>query len=173
MQQLRETIEVISARSCAGEVLDSVPPVVWRIRQHIRDFRKGLSIPQFRALALIQRQPSASLSILADHLGSSLPTASRLVQGLVEQGLLKRQGCPQDRRQLCLGITERGHSVLTSAWSGTQDRLTVEFQKLLPEQRTAVVEGVRLLKELFGSLGLSDIAINKPDPSERPDAMES
>src|SRR5208283_3192855 len=100
MQQLRATMDAVSAEGCAREVLDAIPPVVWFIRREMRVFRKDLSLAQSRTLALIQRQPCASLSAVSDHLGSSLPTASRIVQGLVEQGLLVRKGCPDDRRQL-------------------------------------------------------------------------
>ena len=39
----------------------------------------GLSVPQFRALALLSRNPTASLSMVAEHLGSSQPGASRLI----------------------------------------------------------------------------------------------
>lgn len=157
MQQLRATMDLDSAPGCAREVLDSVPPVIWFIRREMRAFRKDLSLAQFRTLALVQRQPAASLSAVSEHLGSSLPTASRIVQGLVEQGLLKRQGCPEDRRQLSLLISERGEAVLRSAWEGTQGRLTERFDKLTSEQRRAISKAMVLLKQVFGALGLSEI----------------
>src|SRR5580700_10156635 len=102
MQPLRITTDSESGTDCALDLLDAVPPVIWFIRREMRAFRKGLSLPQFRTLSLINRQPAASLSAVADHLGASLPTASRMVQGLVAQGLLARKGCREDRRQLAL-----------------------------------------------------------------------
>jgi DNA-binding MarR family transcriptional regulator len=172
MQQLRATIEKETARDCAREVLDSVPPVIWFIRREMRVFRKGLSLPQFRTLSLVHRQPTASLSAVAEHLGASLPTASRLVQGLVQQGLLKREGCPGDRRQLSLGITERGESVLQTAWAGTQGRLAEQFEKLDPADRQAVTEAMAVLKNIFGALGLPDsprtAAKDRSTQSDRP-----
>lgn len=156
MQQLRLTTEDGSAGGCAKEVLDAVPPITWFIRREMRVFRKELSLVQFRTLVLVYKQPAASLSAVADHLGSSLPTASRLVQGLVEQGLLARQGCPDDRRQLALAITDRGRSVLQTAWAGTQNKLSAKLQTLSPAQRQSVVEAMRLLKGVFGGLGLTE-----------------
>ncbi|MGA2231928.1 MAG: MarR family transcriptional regulator [Tepidisphaeraceae bacterium] len=177
MQQLRETIENGAARDCAREVLDSVPPVIWFIRREMRVFRKGLSLPQFRTLSLVHRQPTASLSAVADHLAASLPTASRLVQGLVQQGLLKREGCPGDRRQLSLAITERGESVLQTAWEGTQGRLAEQFEKLDPTDRRAVTEAMAVLKNIFGALGLPDsprsAAKDRTVPNERPSLVPS
>jgi DNA-binding MarR family transcriptional regulator len=150
-------MDAVSAEGCAREVLDSVPPIIWFIRREMRVYRKGMSLAQFRTLALIQRQPRASLSAVSDHLGSSLPTASRIVQGLVEQGLLARKGCPDDRRQLALAITERGETVLKTAWSGTQGRLKEKLDTLSPEQRQGITEAMQSLKGIFGALGLCEI----------------
>ena len=159
MQSLRDTIDGGAAQKCAREILDGVPPVVWFIRKEMRVHRKKLSLAQFRALVLIYRQPGASLSAVAEHVGSSLPTASRIVQGLVEQGLLTRQGCPEDRRQLALAVTDNGRNVLETAWSSTQGKLAVQLQSLKPGERQAVAEAMRLLKSVFGALGLPELPV--------------
>jgi DNA-binding MarR family transcriptional regulator len=156
MQRLHDAIDEQAAQGCAREVLDSVPPVIWFIRREMRAYRHGMSLAQFRALAFVQRSPEVCLSGLADHVGASLPTTSRLVQGLVKKGLLKRTGCADDRRQLALAITESGEQVLNSAYSGTQNRLTAELKKLPAAKRQNVVAAMRSLKELFGSVGLCE-----------------
>jgi DNA-binding MarR family transcriptional regulator len=156
MQLLRDTTDSSTPEGCGHEVLDAVPPVIWFIRRHMRKFRKGLSLAQFRSLVFVRRQPSASLSALSEHLGSSMPTASRIAQGLVAQGLLQRKGCLGDRRQLSLAITERGQEVLNSAWAGTGENLASELQKLTPAQRSAVAEAMGIIKTIFGSMGLGE-----------------
>jgi DNA-binding MarR family transcriptional regulator len=156
MQPLPMTIEGQASEDCALQVLDAVPPVIWFIRREMRAYRKGLSLPQFRALALIHRRPSASVSAVADHLGVSLPTASRLVQGLVEQGLLARKACADDRRQLSLAIAPAGQTVLQTAWSATQNRLTDQLRSLSPVQRQSIAQAMGALKEVFGALGLTE-----------------
>jgi DNA-binding MarR family transcriptional regulator len=155
MQQLRETSEGDLGQQCAREVLDAVPPVIWFIRREMRAFRRGLSLAQFRTLSLIQRQPAGSLSVVADHLGVSLPTASRIVQGLVEQGLLARQGSRADRRQLSLALTAQGEVVLRTAYEGTEAKLGDQMLALTPVQRQSVAQAMRVLKAVFGELGLS------------------
>ena|ERR1700722_2642422 len=162
MQRLQATIDGGPTQRCAREVLDAVPPVIWFIRREMRSHRRGLSLPQFRALSLIQRQPSGTLSAVADHLGSSLPSASRLVQGLVEKGLLERTGCAKDRRQCALAITDVGEEVLNNAWAATQDRLSDELQKLSPSQRQTIADAMLSLKGIFGALGLYDGAKTAP-----------
>jgi DNA-binding MarR family transcriptional regulator len=156
MQSLSSTTKNGHSRSCAHLVLDSVPPVIWFIRHHMRAHRKGLSLPQFRALAAVDREPAVSLSALADHLGSSLPTASRIVAGLVKNGLLDRQGCSGDRRQCALGITPRGRSVLEAAWASTQFEMEKRLSHISAAQKSTLAAAMKILRGIFGSAGLPD-----------------
>src|SRR4051794_5418370 len=98
--QLFQDASNASDRRCAAEILECVPPVVWFLRRTMRSNRGNLSLVQLRSLLLIDRQPSANLTNVADHLGSSLPTTSRIISGLVDRGFLTRQGAASDRRQL-------------------------------------------------------------------------
>ena len=127
MQRLQAATKRIAENSpteqCAAEVLDVLPPVFWFVRRHMRAYREGLSLPQFRSLVRINRQPSASLSSVAEHLGASLPTTSRIVAGLVDKGLITREGSRHDRRQLSLMITPRGKAMLNKATRATRRRL--------------------------------------------------
>jgi|1186.fasta_scaffold380353_2 DNA-binding MarR family transcriptional regulator len=152
MQSLRVATNPASASACARELLDALPPVTWFMRRTMRSYRKGLSLPQFRALVLINHEPAVSLSGVADHLGASLPTASRIVAGLVRKGLISRQGCEQDRRQCELSLTARGRAVLETAWQGTQQRLADELAHLTGEDRAQLCSAMDVLKNVFGSL---------------------
>jgi len=137
-------------------VLDALPPVMWMIRKAMRSHRGGLSMPQFRAMVMIRNEPDTSLSTVAEYLALSLPTTSRIVTGLVDKGFLKRGGCAEDRRQCSLGITGRGQTVLNAAWSAAQKSLAEQIEQFSPAQRSAVAEAMRVLKPVFGSLGLPD-----------------
>ncbi len=114
-------------------------------------------MPQFRAMCMIANGSPISLSEVAEQLALSLPTTSRIVTGLVNKGLLKRSDSKQDRRQMSLGITGRGQAVLNIAWSAAQDSMAKELKSFDDEQRITVVEAMRLLKQVFGSLGVAKI----------------
>jgi len=152
MQSLRAASNSASASACARELLDALPPVTWFMRRTMRSYRKGLSLPQFRALVLIDREPAVSLSAVADHLGVSLPTASRTVAGLVRKGLLAREGCRTDRRQCELSLTARGRAVLDTAWKGTQQKLAERLEELPAYDRAQLCATMEALKNIFGSL---------------------
>src|SRR3954471_9982889 len=102
-----------AADACAAALLDALPSVMWFIRQQMRSRRtKGMSVPQFRTLVLLKRYPSASVSAVSENLGSSLPTASRIVAGLVNKGLVTRKSRKDDRRHVSLELTARGRAAL-------------------------------------------------------------
>jgi DNA-binding MarR family transcriptional regulator len=147
-------------RDCAEEVMSAVPPVVWYMRRQMRGNRGKLSLPQFRALVRIERDPSASMTAIAEHLGVSLSTTSRVISGLVRRGYLARQMARLDRRQARLAITAKGGEVLRTARGATRQSLGRVLQNLMTRDRDVVIEAMRILRDLF-------IAAPHSDPAAR------
>jgi DNA-binding MarR family transcriptional regulator len=150
MQVLARAKESTSADQCARAMLDGLPPVMWFIRRYMRQQRtSGLSVPQFRALCLLARFPTASLSHVAEHLGSSQPSASRLITGLVARGLVTRKESPDDRRQVTLMLTAKGKSVQAISHRATQERLAEEIAHLPEAKRQTVIAAMEVLLDVF------------------------
>ena len=144
----------IPADDCARNVLDTVPLVMREIRSQMRSHRGlDLSVPQFRALAFLRRKPEASLSDVASHVGTSLPSMSKLVDGLFERGLVKREASAADRRRLTLRLTKEGTTHLQSARHGTQTYLSKSLDRLSQEDQATVTRGLQVLSSLFGREG--------------------
>src|SRR5512137_2718402 len=101
---------------CAQEILEVVPAVMRIIRAEMRRHRTAdLSVPQFRTLAFIDRNVAASLSDVAEHIGLTLPSMSKIVDGLVMRKLVTRQTHPTDRRRMTLALTPRGQTALQTS----------------------------------------------------------
>jgi DNA-binding MarR family transcriptional regulator len=144
------------ASACAKAVMDAVLPVMSYMRRQMRGHRGELSLSQFRMLVRISREPEASLSSLAEHLGSSVSAVSRAVSGLVQQGLLMRAEARGDRRQVVLSLTPQGQAVLDRAHRGAQRRMGAELAPLDGAQRAAIVEAMMALRAVFGPLSGRD-----------------
>src|SRR2546423_12526881 len=87
-----------TSERCAEALLDALPPVMRVVRRQMRSHRsRGLSLAQFRTLALLRAARSANLSAVADFFGGSLPTASRVVSGFVGKGFVARRAGAEDR----------------------------------------------------------------------------
>lgn len=137
---------------CAQAVLEVVPRVMCSLRAQMRSGRgPSLTVPQFRVLAFISRNPGASLSQAAQHLGVSLPTVSRLVDGLVSRGLVTREVSGADRRCVSLALTAQGRSLLAAARQQTQAYLAQNLEGISNAEQMAILEAMSLLAALFAS----------------------
>jgi DNA-binding MarR family transcriptional regulator len=133
-------------------VLNVVPPVVRAIRKMMREHRlPELSVPQFRTLALLNFNAKTCLSTVADYIGSSLPAASRMVDGLVAKNLVARTPCPDDRRQISLQLTQLGRKYFLESRHATRLQLANQLASLSPERKRGIVEAMNSLAEIFGS----------------------
>lgn len=140
----------IVSEETAREVLETVPSIMRAIRAEMRAHRAAdLSVPQFRALAFLNRHPGASLSELADHIGLSLPSASKLMDGLVARKLATREMHAGDRRRITLVLTARGRATLEAARRSTQSRLAERLSALSGTERAAVVRAMHILRPIF------------------------
>jgi DNA-binding MarR family transcriptional regulator len=139
---------------CAQEILDVVPVVMRTIRAELRRHRAAdLSVPQFRTLAFIDRQPDASLSDVAEHIGLTLPSMSKIVDGLVARKLVTRRTHPADRRRLTLALTARGQTALQTSREATRACLAEDVAALNDRQRNTIVQAMEILRPLFTSPG--------------------
>jgi len=136
--------------ACAHELMDTAPQIMQLIRVEMRHGRgSDISIPQFRSLAFVQRHPDSSLSSLAEHLGLTLPSVSKLVDGLVKQKLITRQESMADRRRLTLMLTQIGASIVDSARAGAQTSLAKRLKKLSEVELETVCQAMQILRPIF------------------------
>jgi len=134
----------------AREVLDVVPAIMRTIRKEMRSRRGAdLSVMQFRALFFLNRNPGTSLSAVAEHLGLTLPAVSKMIDGMVANGVVTRGDSPADRRRVMLTLTAQGQNLLEMARGGTQACLVEILTELTPGECEAVHQVMQLLQGLF------------------------
>jgi DNA-binding MarR family transcriptional regulator len=134
----------------ACDVLEVVPIVIRVIRAQMRRHRSlTLSVPQFRALVFIGDNPGTSLSQVAEFVGITLPSASALVDGLVQRKLVLRESDTGDRRRITLNLTTRGQQDIAEARDHTQDYLAEHLAALPEAERETVAEAMGILRGVF------------------------
>jgi DNA-binding MarR family transcriptional regulator len=131
--------------ACAHELMDTAPQVVQSIRVEMRHERgSDISIPQFRTLRFIQCNPDSSLSRLAEHLGLTLPSVSKLVDGLVKHKLVARNESTADRRKLTLMLTQTGESIVSA-----RANLAQKLNHLSVNELETVTLAMQILRPIF------------------------
>jgi long-chain acyl-CoA synthetase len=91
--------------------------------------RVDLSLAQYRLLGNLSEGPSQA-STLAERLIVSRPSVTALADGLVERGLVTRQGAEADRRRVMHVLTDEGRKVLTAAEAEIDQRLAALAKRL-------------------------------------------
>ncbi len=109
-----------------------------------------LTFAQARALILLAAHGTLTVTRLAGMLNVGKPTASLLVQGLVERGLVLRSEDPSDRRQVALRLSEKGAEIgagrrgaRRAQWQGWMDRLSDDDLEALARGLRGLRQAVR------------------------------
>ncbi len=106
-----------------------------------------LGFTQLAALYAVAGAVSLTVGDLAEQLGRSPSAASRVVRGLVSEGLLVRQEEVADRRQRTLSITEKGLALLGQIDRARADQFLSVVRPLPAAERALVAMGVTALAE--------------------------
>lgn len=139
---------------CASEILEVIPLIMRSIRTEMRAHRSPeLSVPQFRTLALLGRNEATSLSEVAEHLGLTLPSASKLVDDLVAGKMAKRKIDVGDRRRVALALTPVGRQKMRATHALARGCLAKMLTPLTTSDRTKLEQAMRLLQPLFAGSG--------------------
>jgi DNA-binding MarR family transcriptional regulator len=134
----------------AVAILETIPASMRAIREQMRSGRApGLSVAQFRLLIFLRRTPGTSLSGLADHVGTTLPAASQLVERLVRAGLVSRVPHPEERRRVELRLTETGTAALAECDSQTRAWLCGRLSGLDAHRLEEVLGSLRDLRSVL------------------------
>jgi DNA-binding MarR family transcriptional regulator len=108
------------------------------------------SLVQLRALTVIDDLGVANLVQLAEQMGVTISTTSRLVDRLVAADLVDRRPSEQTRREISISLTETGRGLLQRY----DDLRVEELQALLtPLSRTQHEAVVDALSVLLGPAG--------------------
>ena len=87
--------------------------------------------------------------MLQEHAGIRQSSLSELVKKMEEQGLIGRQVCPEDRRQIMISLTDQGNALCAEMEERNLKR-NVEYLSVLSEQeQETLLELLTRLDELW------------------------
>lgn len=148
---------------CAHAIIEIVPRLSRIMRKDLRIHSAGLfTEPQFRVMAHLFREGERCLSDLATYLGVSLPTMSKLVQGLEARGLVARTEDSVDRRRIVLALTEQGRQEYAAMLRRTEEHLVDWIHDLSVAQCAEIIRAFNTLDELLSGLEFTAEASGEP-----------
>ncbi len=111
----------------------------------------GLSLAQYHLLEPLGDGPRTNRE-LAEFAGISAPTATRIVDGLLERGLVSRVADPTDRRAVVISLTASGRASLAKKereYSAVRNRIA---EALEPHEQEIATELLRRLAAVIEEL---------------------
>ena len=111
--------------------------------------RGKITIPQLGALEYLSSRRESPMNELARHLGVTRPAVTGLVDRLIAQGLVNRQGDRRDRRVVRINLTPKGRRVLDNIWSQKRRMIQQVFVQLSPADRSQYLATLERVVEIL------------------------
>jgi len=99
-----------------------------------------LTLPQLRALVVLDDDAAVTVKGLADRLGIQPSTTTRLVDRLVAKDLIERTPGVEDRREVLLSLSPTGRDVVDTAMDFRRRAVREILASLTPAERAAALE---------------------------------
>lgn len=124
----------------------------------------GISREQWRTLMLLDEgvgdgapgAPGHTMGEIAARAAVPAPTATRLVDRLVAEGLAYRRSDDWDRRRVLVHISPEGHTLVARTAAELDDAFGTVLADLAPDDRTDLVQLLTRLEQT---------AVHRPEPS--------
>ncbi|MET8577711.1 MULTISPECIES: MarR family winged helix-turn-helix transcriptional regulator [unclassified Streptomyces] len=100
------------------------------------------SASQLRVLHILEHHDGIKLRTLAETLASTPPSTSRLCDRLQAAGFVERVASPEDRREVRLHLSSRGHAFLADLRSRRERELRKVLADMPAAKRVALLEGL-------------------------------
>lgn len=140
--------EIIAAYHTVWGMLHTVTIASW--------LDLDLSMAQLKTLFVVARAETVSVGQMAETLRVGMPTASHLIERLVQEGLVERTIDNSDRRRALAGLTPQGAQLVARLRQGSRSQLRSWVDALDTDDRAALLTGMR---------AIAQVAANTPHPS--------
>ena len=112
------------------------------------DEEAGMSASRLSALSVIVFAGPISLADLAAAEHVRPPTMSRIVENLVQDGLVTRDTDPADRRMVRIAATDAGRAMLDDGRARRVHAISGRLEKLADSERRALSRGLELMERI-------------------------
>jgi DNA-binding MarR family transcriptional regulator len=118
-----------------------------------------VTMPQLKIMLILYFGGAVRMSDLASALDVTLPTATNLVDRLVEKNYVTRENQSADRRVVLCRLSESGYKAISRIWQSSR----IRSRELLEQLDTTKLEMfIEILDDMLKSAG----AVSKPDKME-------
>src|SRR5262249_17043055 len=145
MQQINTNYREWLARSISQFRRVIVREFVFYILHTFVDF--DFSLPQLATLLLLDEEGELTIKQVTEVLGRSISATSRLLDQLVERGMVSRREDEHDRRAKRVAITEKGKTLIATLEQRRVDAQIAAMEYFSAEEQAEITRAMALLAE--------------------------
>ena len=145
MQTINTNDREMLARSISQFRRAIVREFVFNILRTFVDF--DYSLPQLATLLLLDEEGELTIKQVTEILGRSVSATSRLLDQLVERGMVSRREDEHDRRSKRITITEKGRKLIATLEERRADAQLAVMEYYTVEERAEINGAMALLAE--------------------------
>lgn len=156
------------SRSSASEDVDAVTDAVLTASRllvalsarSIAAVDDTITLPQFRLLVVLYTSGPMKLTSVADTLAVNPSTTTRMVDRLVNAGLVSREANPQSRRELVVDLTDTGRNQVREVTRRRRAMIRQIVRRMSETSRRGLVRALSSFAEAGGEPPAGD---DRPD----------
>jgi DNA-binding MarR family transcriptional regulator len=155
---IRVTQTINAGRTSAQALIEELGPLMATERAAFaaRCHERSISMAHVFVMAMIDKRGALPMTKVAELIGSGLPTATGLVNRLVERGFVRREHDTRDRRVVLVSLTDAGAAEVRELHEARQRRMAAAIAQLSSREQDSLLLGVRSLRSALEQLSQGD-----------------
>ena len=137
-------------------VLSASRALVAVAARSLADVAEEVTLTQYRTLIVLASRGPQNLAGLADAVGVTPATATRMCDRLVRKGLIRRRTERDDRRQLRVALTVKGRSLVDAVTVRRRQEIGRIMSEIPVEQQAVLVQALGRLASAAGEVPEQD-----------------
>ena len=122
----------------------------------LSDVAEEVTLTQYRTLVVLASRGPQSLAGLAEAVGVTPATATRMCDRLVRKDLIRRRTERDDRRQLRVALTAKGRSLVDAVTVRRRQEIARIMSEIPAEQQAVLVQALGRLASAAGEVPEQD-----------------
>lgn len=142
--------ELVDAVISASRVLVAIAA------RSLAEVGEEVTLTQYRSLVVLASHGPQRVAALADAVGVTPPTASRMCDRLVKKGLVTRRADRRDRRQVRIALSTAGRHLVDTVTVRRRAEIEQLIASIPTESRGEVIAALRRLAQTAGEVPEQD-----------------
>jgi DNA-binding MarR family transcriptional regulator len=111
-----------------------------------------VTLTQYRVLVVLASRGTQTVAALAEELGVTAPTASRMCDRLLRDGFISRTEDPEDRRRVSLALTTAGRRLLDDVTERRRKEIQRVLESVPARTQRSLVKGLHQFAAASGEI---------------------